>query len=87
MPNSLPFHSRAAARGAGQVEGRHWENLSPEERGGDGRVQREGFKYLCLLLPPSCRRRKHRTSRLRDSGSGGQVSRPLPSHPDVHSVS
>lgn len=48
MPNSLPFHSRAAASGAGQVEGRHWDNLSPEERGGDGRVHRVGVQVPVL---------------------------------------
>lgn len=48
MPNSLPFQSRAAASGAGQVEGRHWDNLSPEERGGDGRVHRVGVQVPVL---------------------------------------
>lgn len=50
--------------------GRDWESLSPEERSGDDRVHREGFKDFCLLLPPSRGKRKGRTTWLPDSGSG-----------------
>ena len=47
------------------------ENLSAEERSGDDRVHREGFKYFCLLLPPSHGKRKGSTAWFPDSGSGG----------------